>query len=109
MSRNEQKISVEGHQLTLSNLEKVFYPETGTTKAEVLDYYARIAPYLIRHAHDRIVTRKRWVDGVGTADNPGKVFFEKGLQDYVLDCMRSRTIDHSISPKQYPLLQDKQD
>ena len=107
MSRNEQKISVEGHQLTLRNLEKVFYPETGTTKAEVLDYYARIAPYLIRHAHDRIVTRKRWVDGVGTPDNPGKVFFEKGLPDYVPDWVPSRTIEHSNGPKQYPLLQDQ--
>ncbi|MDN5551620.1 MAG: hypothetical protein L0G54_12975, partial [Brevibacterium sp.] len=63
MPRQEQKVTVDGHRLTLTNLDKVFYPETGTTKGEVLDYYARIHEHLIRHAHDRIATRKRWVDG----------------------------------------------
>src|SRR5699024_3106051 len=58
MSSNEQQVSVDGHRLTLTNLDKVYYPETGTTKGEVLDYYARIAPYLIPHAQDRIATRK---------------------------------------------------
>jgi DNA primase len=36
----------------MSNLDKVFYPETGTTKGEILDYCARIAPQLIRHAQE---------------------------------------------------------
>ena len=63
MARHEQKVTVEGHRLTLSNLDKVLYPETETTKGEILDYCATIAPHLIRHARDRIATRKRWVDG----------------------------------------------
>ena len=59
-------MTVDGAPLKLTNLDKVLYPETGTTKAEVLAYYAagrrRADPAL----RDRPATRKRWVDGVGT-------------------------------------------
>ena len=106
MARNEQKVSVDGHRLTLTSLDKVYYPETGTTKGEVLDYYARIAPFLIRHARDRIATRKRWVDGVGTPEKPGKVFFEKDLPEGAPSWIPSRAIKHSTGTKRYPLVQD---
>ncbi len=65
-------IEVGGRQLAVSNLDKVFWPETGTTKGEVLDYYARIAPVLVPHLAGRAVTRKRYPDGVG-----GPFFFER--------------------------------
>jgi hypothetical protein len=52
-------VTVEGHTLTLTNLDKVMYPRTGTTKGDVLAYYAAIAPVLIRHAHDRPATPTR--------------------------------------------------
>ncbi|MDN5745246.1 MAG: non-homologous end-joining DNA ligase, partial [Nocardioidaceae bacterium] len=107
MSRSEQKVTVDGHRLTLTNLDKVFYPETGTTKGEVLDYFARIAPHLIRHSRDRIATRKRWVDGVGTPQNPGGVFFEKDLPDSAPSWIVSRSIRHSTGSKRYPLIQDR--
>ena len=42
-------VSVGGRTLTLSNLDKVLYPEAGFTKAEVIDYYARIAPAMLPH------------------------------------------------------------
>src|SRR5690606_4705955 len=69
----EQIVTVAGHRLKLTNLDKVLYPDTGTTKAEVLDYYTRVADVLIPHARNRPVTRKRWVEGVGTAVKPGSV------------------------------------
>jgi bifunctional non-homologous end joining protein LigD len=59
-----QLVDVEGHQLALRRLDKVLYPETGTTKADVLDYYARIAPVLLSQLADRPVTRIRWPNGV---------------------------------------------
>ena len=92
MPRKEQKVTVDGHRLTLTNLDKVFYPETGTTKGEVLDYYARISEHMTRHAHDRIATRKRWVDGVGTQEKPGDVFFEKNLPESAPSWLTSRSI-----------------
>lgn len=70
--RTEVRVDVEGRTLTLVNLEKVMYPRTGTTKAEVLDYYARIAPVLLPHLAGRAVTRIRWPHG--TAEQR---FFEK--------------------------------
>ncbi|WP_370288706.1 non-homologous end-joining DNA ligase [Nocardioides sp.] len=65
-------VEVEGRTLRLTNLDKVLYPATGTTKGEVLDYYARIAPVLLPHLRGRPVTRVRWPHGVGRES-----FFEK--------------------------------
>ncbi|WP_116952701.1 non-homologous end-joining DNA ligase [Jiangella endophytica] len=65
-------VDVEGRTLGLSNLEKVLYPETGTTKGEIIQYYTHVAPVLLPHLRDRPVTRKRWPNGVEEAS-----FFEK--------------------------------
>jgi bifunctional non-homologous end joining protein LigD len=65
-------VDVGGRQLTLSNLDKVLYPETGFTKGAVIDYLARIAPVLVHHLAGRAVTLRRYPDGV-----EGESFFEK--------------------------------
>ena len=65
-------VEVEGRQLSLSNLDKVLYPETGFTKGEVIDYYTRIAPVLLPHLAGRPLTVKRYPNGV-----EGAFFFEK--------------------------------
>ncbi len=70
--KREITVLVEGRELRLSNLEKVLYPQTGFTKAEVIDYYRRIAPFLIPHLREKPLTIKRWPDGV-----EGESFFEK--------------------------------
>jgi bifunctional non-homologous end joining protein LigD len=71
---DEVFVDVEGRTLKLSNLDKVLYPRTGTTKGEVLNYYARIAPVLLPHLADRAVTRIRWPHGVEDMS-----FFEKNI------------------------------
>jgi bifunctional non-homologous end joining protein LigD len=65
-------VRVGRHELTLSNLTKVLYPEVGFTKGQVIDYYTRIAPVMLPHLKDRPLTLKRYPDGVD-----GKFFFEK--------------------------------
>jgi bifunctional non-homologous end joining protein LigD len=70
--QTEVHVDVEGRTLRLTNLEKVLYPSTGTTKGEVLDYYVRVAPVLLPHLAGRPVTRIRWPHGVGSMS-----FFEK--------------------------------
>src|SRR5699024_10456854 len=80
MATREQQVEIDGRRLKLSNLDKVLYPQAGTTKGEVIDYYHRIAPVMVPQATRRPATRKRWVDGVGTAQSPGKVFFRKDLE-----------------------------
>lgn len=56
-------VKVAGEELTLSNLDKVFYPATGFTKGEMLDYYLKVAPFLLPHLAGRPVTLKRYPDG----------------------------------------------
>jgi bifunctional non-homologous end joining protein LigD len=66
------EVSVGGRTLSVSNLDKVLYPEAGFTKAEVIDYYVRIAPVLLEHLGDRGITMRRFPDGVEAGS-----FFEK--------------------------------
>jgi bifunctional non-homologous end joining protein LigD len=72
MARHESVIEVDGRSLTLSNLDKVLYPDVGFTKGQVIDYYVRIAPALLPHLHGRPLTMKRYPNGVG-----GMFFYEK--------------------------------
>ncbi len=66
------EVEIGGRTLTVSNLDKVLYPEAGFTKAEVIDYYVRIAPVLLHHLGDRGITLRRYPDGVDAGS-----FFEK--------------------------------
>jgi len=59
-----QHVRLEGHPLALTNLEKVLYPAAGFTKAEVIDYYVRVAPVLLPHLGGRPLNLKRYPDGV---------------------------------------------
>ena len=106
MAGDEQLVRIGGRRLRITNLEKVLYPETGTTKGEVIDYYSRIAEALIPHVVGRPVTRKRWPDGVGTADDPGMVFFAKDLERGAPSWVRRMPIPHSTGTKEYPLVAD---
>src|SRR5438045_3693005 len=72
VAKKETVIQIEGKTLKLSNLEKVLYPATGFTKAQVIDYYVRVAPVLLPHLKDRPLTLKRYPEGVN-----GMFFYEK--------------------------------
>jgi bifunctional non-homologous end joining protein LigD len=86
-SRTETPVEVEGRHLTLVNLEKVMYPRTGTTKGEVLNYYARVAPVMLPHLADRAVTRIRWPNGTGEQS-----FFEKNVPGGTPSWVRTVTV-----------------
>ena len=83
----EIHVEVDGRTLKLSNLDKVLYPRTGTTKGEVLNYYARISPVLLPHLKDRAVTRVRWPHGVEKAS-----FFEKNTPAGTPSWVRTATV-----------------
>jgi bifunctional non-homologous end joining protein LigD len=65
-------LEVNGKRVKVSNLQKVLYPATGFTKADVIDYYARISPVLLPHLKNRPISLKRYPDGVD-----GFFFYEK--------------------------------
>jgi bifunctional non-homologous end joining protein LigD len=71
MATTDVEVEIEGRRLTLGNLDKVLYP-SGFTKAQVIDYMARIAPYAVPHLTGRALTFRRYPDGTQTSG-----FFEK--------------------------------
>ena len=81
------EIEVEGRRLSLSNLDKVFYPATGFTKGQVIDYYTRIAPVLLPHLRGRHLTLKRYPDGVD-----GQFFYEKQCPRHRPDWVRTARV-----------------
>jgi bifunctional non-homologous end joining protein LigD len=80
-------VEVDGRRLSLSNLGKVLYPPAdgspGFSKAEVVDYYTRVAPVLLPHVRGRPMTFTRWPDGV-----TGHAFFEKNAPSHTPDWVR---------------------
>jgi bifunctional non-homologous end joining protein LigD len=80
-------VEVEGHQLKLSNLDKVLYPAVGFTKGQVIDYYTRIAPVLLPHLRERPLTLKRYPNGV---DAP--FFYEKRCPKHRPDWVRTTAV-----------------
>ncbi len=106
MSADRARVRVAGRELIVSNLEKVIYPAAGTTKADVMAYYAAVAGVLLPGTFNRPATRKRWVHGVGTEDAPGEMFFQKNLDDSAPGWVSRVAIAHKEREIQYPLVND---
>lgn len=87
MTPDRQVLDVGGVPVRVSHLDKVLYPATGTTKAELIDYVVHVAPALLAQLADRPVTRIRFPDGVG-----GSPFFEKNVPRGAPDWLRHRRI-----------------
>jgi len=85
-------VQVDGRTLTLTNLGKVLYPDTGFTKAEVLDYYQRVAPVLLPHIAGRPLTLKRYPGGVD-----GQAFFQKHVTVHRPDWIHTAEVDSASS------------
>jgi bifunctional non-homologous end joining protein LigD len=85
--KRDQEVTVGRRKLKLTNLDKVLYPETGTTKAEVIDYYARVADEILPHLKGRPLTLKRYPDGVD-----GFHFYEKNCPKHRPDWVKTTPI-----------------
>lgn len=83
----------------LTNPDKVLYPATGTTKADVFDYYLAVADAMLPHIAGRPVTRKRWPNGV--AQQP---FFEKQLASSAPEWLARGAITHRSGTTVYPVI-----
>lgn len=86
-SRKAQTLNVSGRDVPVSNLDKVFYPAAGFTKAQVIDYYIRISPALLPHLKDRPLTLKRYPNGV-----TGGFFYEKRCPPYRPDWLKTAPV-----------------
>ena len=85
------QVEIEGHRLRLSNLDKVLYPDVGFTKAQVVDYYARVGAVMVPHLADRPVTLVRWPDGVTSQS-----FYEKRCPSHAPKWMRSASVSDDL-------------
>jgi len=81
------EVDVEGHTLSLSNLDKVLYPAVGFTKGEVIDYYTRVSSALLPHLRDRPLTLKRYPNGVER-----EYFYEKNCPSHAPDWVRRERV-----------------
>ncbi len=99
MASDKTTVDVDGVRLALSNLGKVLYPETGFTKGEVIDYYAKVADVLLPLLADRPLTRKRWPDGTGS-----QPFFEKNAPAHTPAFVRTVHIASHGEGVDYPVV-----
>ncbi|MFF8384565.1 non-homologous end-joining DNA ligase [Streptomyces kanasensis] len=84
---------VEGRRLPLSNLDKVIHPATGTTKGEILHYYATVAEALLPHLRDRPLSFLRYPDGPD-----GQLFFTKNPPPGTPDWVRTAPVPRTEDP-----------
>ncbi|WP_320773591.1 non-homologous end-joining DNA ligase [Streptomyces sp. CRN 30] len=101
MAPSKEVTEVEGRRVALSNLEKVLYPATGFTKAELLHYYATVAGALLPHLRDRPVSFLRYPDGPD-----GQVFFAKNVPPGTPDWVTTAEVPRSEGPARMVLVQD---
>ena len=87
------RTTIEGRELSVSNLDKVLFPQSGFTKGQLIDFYVRVAPVMLPHLRERPLTMKRFPDGV-----EGKSFFEKHIPSHAPEWVPS--VDVSASDGQ---------
>ncbi|MFF7972192.1 non-homologous end-joining DNA ligase [Streptomyces sp. NPDC007905] len=92
---------VDGRRVTLTNLEKVLYPETGFTKGELVHYYATTAEVLLPHLRDRAVSFLRYPDGPD-----GQVFFTKNVPPGTPEWVTTAEVPRSEGPARMVVVQD---
>ena len=93
-------------ELKLSNLDKLFWPEEGITKGDLIAYYRDVAPVLVPHLRDRPFTMKRYPDGW-----QGKHFFQKDAPSHMPDWIATRAVPRVDARRReadvdYPLVND---
>jgi bifunctional non-homologous end joining protein LigD len=84
------EVQIDGRTLSLSNLDKLMYPEAEFTKGHVIEYYTRVAPALLGHLRDRPLTLKRYPDGVD-----GPHFYEKQCPSHRPEWVRTTVVGSS--------------
>jgi bifunctional non-homologous end joining protein LigD len=100
----KQEVKVGNRTLTLTNLDKVLYPAAHFTKAQVIDYYTRVADWILPHLKDRPVTMKRFPDGIG-----GQAFYEKDAPRFTPDWVATVPVPRRAggAPIRYILINDR--
>ncbi|HZQ53119.1 MAG TPA: DNA ligase D [Bryobacteraceae bacterium] len=104
LSGREAIVEVDGHRLKFTNLNKVFFPNDGWKKRDLLEFYDRVATWLLPHLKDRPLSMKRYPNGIA-----GEFFFQKNAASHFPDWMRCEPITEHHPPKvnHYPIAEDR--
>jgi bifunctional non-homologous end joining protein LigD len=98
----EVHLTIAGKVVKLTNLDKLFWRESGITKRDLLQYYADVAPALLPHLRDRAMVMKRYPNGA-----KGKCFFMKRVPEPHPAWIETCTIEHkSGNVIDFPMVQD---
>ena len=96
------EVEIDGRVVKLTNLKKLFWPELGITKRDLIQYYADVAPVLLPHLADRAMVMKRYPNGAA-----GEFFFMKRAPDPRPDWIELCSIEHSSGNViGFPMIQD---
>lgn len=96
----DSHVSVNDHEVKLTNLDKLIWPE-GLTKAHLVKYYWEIAPYLLPHLYNRPLVMKRYPNGLA-----GEAFYQKECPDYAPDWIKRHPVEHSEKVVNYIVCND---
>ncbi len=97
----ESYVSVGEHNLKLTNLNKLIWPE-GLTKAHLVKYYTDIAPFILPHLRDRPLVMKRYPDGI-----EGEAFYQKECPEYAPSWIKRHPVEHSEKVVNYIICNDQ--
>jgi bifunctional non-homologous end joining protein LigD len=97
-------LTVDGQQLKLTHLNKVFYPAEGYIKRDLLNFYDAVADLLLPYLKDRPLSLKRYPDGIG-----GEYFFQKDTHDRFPSWLRAEPIysEHKKAPTRWTLADNR--
>lgn len=98
LDKKEVTAEIDGHSLKFTNLDKIYYPEDGYTKRDLLNYYSAVAELLLPHLKDRPLSLKRYPNGIHQ-----DFFFQKNTPEGYPEWLRTETIEKI----RYVLAQDR--
>ena len=103
-SAKESTLTIDGHTLKFTNLKKVFYPDEGYTKRDVLNYYDAVSGLILPYLKDRPLSLKRYPNGIKE-----EFFFQKDTPETAAPWLRTELIDseHNQKPIRYVFAEDR--
>jgi bifunctional non-homologous end joining protein LigD len=89
------RVVIDGRELQLTHLEKVFWPDEGYTKGDVINYYRAVAPVILPYLKDRPESMHRFPDGI-----TGQSFFQKNVDDKIAPWIETISVPHEAEEKE---------
>ena len=99
----ETEKQLNGHTISLSSLDKIYFPKEGYTKGDLIDYYERVAEFMLPHIENRMITMIRFPNGIDDTR-----FFQKDTPDYFPDWIETKCIEKKDGGETHYVICNKQ-